>query len=397
MRPSPLWALAVAILAVGIDAYIVAGVLPAMAVDLGEPISAVGLLASAYALPTALLAPVFGPLSDRRGRRTALTVGLVIFIASAAACVVAPSLALLIVARGVNGLGAAIILPAAYAYAGDLPDPVVRSRAMGILAASYPMATLIGLPIGALIATLAGWRGTFVFITLVGVLALLGVRALCPPDRPGARVILGYRASYGRVLHDRRALGLLVVTFAWFVGPTGVFVYLSEFMHITHGLSVEQAGLTLVVVGLVGVVASRTSGRVMAAIGPRTAVLAAIVLFGSAVLVMPLTAFSLPLSLLLLGVWAAGTWFGMPAMQSIVAAHSESVRGTLLAFNASALSLAGVVGPAITGSLIAMGGFGLAMPAGSVMAMVAFLLAWRVLPRRVPPLPSPVAGQGVTG
>lgn len=397
MKPSPLWALTVAILAVGIDAYIVAGVLPAIAVDLGEPISAVGLLASAYALPTALLAPFFGPLSDRRGRRTALTVGLVIFGSSAAACVVAPSLVLLIVARGVNGLGAAIILPAAYAYAGDLPDPALRSRAMGILAASFPLATLLGLPVGALIATLTGWRGTFVFITLVGVLALVGVRTLCPPDRPSASVPLGYRASYGRVLRDRHALGLLVVTFAWFVGPTGVFVYLSEFMHITHGLPVEQAGLTLMVVGLVGVVASRTSGRVMAAIGPRTAVLTAIVLFGSAALVMPLTAFSLPISLLALGVWAAGTWFGMPAIQSIVAAHSDSVRGTLLAFNASALNLAGVVGPALIGSLIAAGGFGLAMPAGAALAAVAFLLAWIVLPRRAPPLPSPVAGQGVTG
>jgi predicted MFS family arabinose efflux permease len=61
--------------AVGVDAYIVAAVLPAISDDLHEPIARVGLLASSYALPMALLAPVFGPLSDRRGRRYALRLG----------------------------------------------------------------------------------------------------------------------------------------------------------------------------------------------------------------------------------------------------------------------------------------------------------------------------------
>src|SRR6476659_8605024 len=68
-RPMPVTvALTVAIFAVGLDSYIVAAVLPAIADDLHEPIAAVGLLASAYTLPTAIFSPVFGPLSDRRGR-----------------------------------------------------------------------------------------------------------------------------------------------------------------------------------------------------------------------------------------------------------------------------------------------------------------------------------------
>ena len=78
--------LGLAVFAVGVDAYIVAAVLPEIADNLHEPIERVGLLASAYALPMALLAPVFGPLSDRRGRRFALRLGLAIFAAAAAAC-----------------------------------------------------------------------------------------------------------------------------------------------------------------------------------------------------------------------------------------------------------------------------------------------------------------------
>jgi len=65
-------ALLLAIFCLGIDLYVVAALIPTMADDLGEPVAALGLLVSAYALPNALLAPVFGPLSDRLGRRLAM-------------------------------------------------------------------------------------------------------------------------------------------------------------------------------------------------------------------------------------------------------------------------------------------------------------------------------------
>lgn len=378
---SPIWALVIAVLAVGVDTYIVVGILPEIARDLRESIAAAGLIASAYALPTALLAPVFGPLSDRRGRRTALLVGLAIFVASAAACVVAPSLLLLLVARGVNGLGAAIILPAAFAYAGDLPIKRERDRAMGLLSSAFPMATLLGLPLGALVATLAGWRGAFVFITLVGVAAFVLVWALCPADKPRTHKPMGYLESYRTILGDVAALKLLSVTMVWFITPFGLFVYFAEFIHVTHDVPTTQAGLALVVVGIVGVVASRISGRVMGIIGARTVVLIGITLFGTAALLMPFTTSALPLSLGVMAIWASGTWFGVPAINAIVAAYSQRLRGTMLAFNSSSMNLAGVLGPILIGSIIATLSFSAAYWTAVLFAAGAFALAYVVLPR----------------
>jgi predicted MFS family arabinose efflux permease len=378
---SATWALVIAVFAVGVDGYIVAGILPAIANDLGEPIAAVGLLASAYALPTALLAPVLGPLSDRRGRRAAMSAGLVVFVTAAGACVVAPTLPLLLLARAVNGIGAAIILPAAYAYAGDIPVAAARDRAMGILASTFPLSTLLGLPIGALVAMLTGWRGAFAFITVVALVALVLVRVRCPPDTRRTGPPVGYLATYATVLRDRGALKLLAVTFAWFLAPIGLFVYMAEYVHVTYGVPAESAALIYVVVGLTGVVAARLSGRFMSVLGPRRAVLLAIGLFGTAVLLLPFTAAGWPLAVGVFALWAFGTWFGVPAMQVIVASRSETARGTLLAFNASATNLAGVAGPAITGALIVSGGFGWAAAWSAAAAAGAFLLAWKVLPR----------------
>ncbi|MFN8620002.1 MAG: MFS transporter [Chloroflexota bacterium] len=377
------WPLLLAAFAVGVDGYIVAGVLPAVAADLGEPVSAVGLMASAYALPTALLAPLFGPLSDRYGRRLAMTVGLIVFSLAAMACSAAPTLALLLVARALNGLGAAIIIPAAFAYAGDLPDPEVRARTIGALASAFPLATLLGLPLGALVATLAGWRAAILVIALVAIAAAVLLRRFCPADQPRTGERLGYLATYGVVLRDRKALSVLSVAFFWFLGPSALFVFMGEFVHDAFGVPASAAGLIYMVVGLVGVAAARLAGRSIGVVGPRRMVLLGISIFAISALLLPLTRAWLPLTVADFGFWAFGTWFGLPALQSIVSGMSGTARGTMLAFNQSSQQLAGVVGPMAGGAALALGGWAAVGAAGAAFGVLALGVAWRVL-RNVP-------------
>ena len=296
-------ALAIAAFAVGVDTFIVAATLPSIAQDLHQPIGAVGLLASAYALPTALLAPVFGPLSDRRGRRTAMVLGLVIFTLATLGCVVAPTLPLLVLARIASGLGAAIILPAAFAYAGDLPTSAERTRAIGLIASMFPLSTLLGLPLGALAGLAAGWRASFVFILIVAVPALVLVSRL-RPDAPRDTASTSYLQTYRVLLTHRRALPVLLVTFLWTTGSTGLFVYLGEFMHQAFGIPPEQASFVYVMVGVGGVVAARASGRIVEAIGARGTVMAGIALFLASVIALPFTTGSLPVTLVVL--WILG-------------------------------------------------------------------------------------------
>lgn len=377
--------LGLAVFVVGVDSYIVAAVLPAVADDLREPVSNVGLVASAYALPVAVLAPVFGPLSDRRGRRFALLLGLGIFAAAASACVVAPNLPLLLIARAINGVGAAILLPAAFAAAGDLPTNEARGRAIALVTAAFPLANLLGLPFGALAASIGGWRAPFALIAGLAGLAIVGVLASRRVSASAASG-RGYAETFGRVIRDRNALAVMSVTLVWFTGAVGLFIYVGEFIHESFGIPSEQAGLAYLVVGVVGLVAARTSGLVLARIGARRTVLTGIAMFGCAAFLLPLTTAALPLALAVIAVWAFGTWFGVPGIQTIVAGLSSTARGTMLAFNSSALNLGGVIGPIVTGRIIDAGGFGLAGPWSAFVAGCAFLIAWRVLPLHVPPV-----------
>ncbi|HEY7736193.1 MAG TPA: MFS transporter [Candidatus Limnocylindrales bacterium] len=374
--------LALAVFAVGVDSYIVAAVLPAISDDLQEPIAQVGLLASAYALPTAVLAPVFGPISDRRGRRFALLLGLSIFAVAALGCILAPSLPVLLLARAINGVGGAIVLPAAFAAAGDLAAPEGRARAMGLLAGMFPLSTLLGLPFGALAAIITGWRGSFGFIFVVAIAAALLVLRLPALDRPPgtAGQEPGYLATIRVAIRDPRARAALSVTFLWLTATFGLFVYVAEFVHRTYGIPSNQAGLVYAVVGLVGVAATRFSDRVIARLGARRTVQVAIAAFAGAAFLLPATAVALPVTVLVFAVWAGGTWTGIPAMQTIVASLSSSARGTLLAFLSSAINLGAVVGPIVTGRVLEAGGFAWAAPWAAALGLVALIAAWRVLP-----------------
>ena len=109
-------------------------------------------------------------------------------------------------------------------------------------------------------------------------------------------------------------------------------------------------------------------------------VLLAIACVGTAVLILPSTP-NLVIALLVFAVWVFGTWFGLPAQQSIAAGISDKARGTVMAFNSSALNFAAVISPLIAGVVFASGGFRLLGTWTAVIAVGAFIAAYILLPR----------------
>ena len=372
-------ALLLAIFCLGIDMYVVAALIPTMARDLGEQVASLGLLVSAYALPTALLAPVFGPLSDRLGRRLTMLWGIGFFSITVLGTAIAPNLTVLVALRVLNGLGAAVVMPAVFAYAGDLPTAAQRARAMGNLAMGFPLASLLGLPIGALLAGLISWRVTFLAVAVLAALATYLIWRL-PADRPKASTAIGYVEGLRLATGDPAVRSVLAVTFVWFLAPFGMFTFVGEFFSSTYGLDTTQIGIVFIVLGAVCVASARTSGRVAARFGPRRVVLLGISCVAVSVLVLPSVPI-LPLALAVFGVWVFGTWFGLPAQQTIAAGLNPRARGTIMAFNSSALNLAAVISPAIAGLVISTGGFRLLGTWTAGIAALAFVVAWVLLPR----------------
>lgn len=370
----------VALFAIGIDNYIVVAILPEIAGNLGVTIGVVGLLASAYALPNAFLAPVFGPISDRYGRKVVMLAGMGLFIVAVVVSALAPTFEILLAARVVNGLGAAIVLPAAIAYVSDQTPVNERGRAISTLMTAYPASTLLGLPLGGLAAAVAGWRASFGVVALLAVVSFVLLARLAG-DRPRASASVGYFTRLTEVLGDRRVVGALAVTAVWFTAALGLFAYVGEFYHRTFGLGSGEIGLVFVVIGIVGVTSTRVGGRFIDVLGAKRSVLIGIACYGTAVFLLPFTAVALPIAIANFVLWVFGVWFGLPAQQTIVSDLTPESRGTTLAFNSSAMYVGGVIGPGLAGAILGIGGFELLAPVAAAVAVSAFCLAWLVLPR----------------
>lgn len=138
----------------------------------------------AYLLAVTTLIVSVGRLGDLVGRRRLLLAGLVLFTAASLLCAAAPSLPLLVAARALQGLGAAVMMALALAFVGDaVPKPRI-GRAMGLLGAMSAVGTALGPSLGGLLIAGPGWRSIFLVNLPLGVLAYVLARRSLPADRP---------------------------------------------------------------------------------------------------------------------------------------------------------------------------------------------------------------------
>lgn len=378
----------IGLFAIGVNSYVVSAILPQLSQDLHESVATVGLLVSAYSLPYAVLASIFGPMSDRFGRKIVLVGGMGLFATGAGLSAAAPGYLSLMAARVAAGLGAAVFTPAAYAYIGDRSPPGERGRAMGTILTAIPLSLVLGVPLGGEAAATIGWQGAFLVVGVIA-LAALGFLWMIPADRPRAAVDAHYADSFKRVLGNHAVLGTLAITLAWFTAAFGLFTYLGEFFHAAFGLPTDRITLVFTAYGLVGVLATRLGARFIDAIGAKRSVMFGISAFGLAALALAWARGSLPLAVINLVLWASGIWFGFPAQQTIISELVPASRGAVMAFNNSALYLGSTLGPAVAGLVYTLGGFPLLGPWSALIALSALILAARILPaddRRALPL-----------
>ncbi|WHT16408.1 MFS transporter [Crossiella sp. CA-258035] len=185
-RTGPLVVLATAQFLVVLSTSIVNVALPAIRTGLGLDPAGLSWVVNAYGLAFGALLLPGGRLADLAGRRRVLRAGLAIFTASALVAALAWSPAVLIGARAAQGVGAALLAPAALALVlTHYPQPAARGRALGVWGAVSGAGGAAGVLLSGVLTELGGWRSIFVLIGVAGVVTVLAVPKVVPVDQPG--------------------------------------------------------------------------------------------------------------------------------------------------------------------------------------------------------------------
>lgn len=265
--------------------------LPAIADDFAAEPAAVQLTLTFSMFGVAAGQLIFGPLSDRFGRRPPLLVGLVVYTLASVLCVLAPTLPVLIAARFVQGAAGAAGLVIGRAVARDRFEGVAMLRFLASISLISGLAPILAPIVGAQLLRVTSWRGTFGALTALGLLltliAFAALRETLPPTaRHGGGLVATLRTMNG-LLRDLPFLGLVLTsTFAFgalFGYISGSSVVLQHVYHVSPQTYSLLFGLnSLAIVGVTQlngrVLARRFTARALMLAGLGTAVAAGVAL-----------------------------------------------------------------------------------------------------------------------
>ncbi|GAA2785923.1 MFS transporter [Saccharopolyspora taberi] len=372
--PIALLALALGAFGIGTTEFVMMGVLPQAAADLGVSIPAAGNLITGYALGVVIGAPTLTVLGARLPGRTMLVAMLGLFTVGNALFALSPSAGAGVALRFLSGLphgaffGVGAVVAAGMVGRGD------RAKAVSMMFMGLTLANVVGVPLGTLLGQNLGWRATFAVVAGIGLVAVAAVLRLVPATGGPAPEQVSLRGQLAAFRLPQVWLALAIVTF----GLGGTFAclsYLTPVLTDVSGFSPSGATVLLVVAGLGMTLGNFLGGRVadralvpglLVVLVGLTAVLGAFTVTAGDPITAVLTVF-------LIGV---GGFMVAPIMQAMI---MEKAGGTPMLVSAalqSAFNIANSIGACLGGLVIAHG-FGLVGPSlvGSLLSVVGLGLA----------------------
>jgi predicted MFS family arabinose efflux permease len=337
--------------ALGLDAYIVAGILPVIGAEMNLPVSAVGQMVTVFTLAYALLSPVCATFVVGRPMRTVLLIALAVFTLGNVLSALAPSLVVLLVSRAVAGLGAGLYSPLSAAAAAEMVPAHRRGQALAVIVGGMSVGTAIGVPLGLTLAQHFGWRSTLWLVAVLGLAAMIAIATLMPSIAPAAAPSV--RARLG-VLTDRRVLSIVLITLFCSGTSIGMYTYVAPLLAQTLHTTAMSSYLWLWGVG--GLAGSVLIGMLLDRWHNTKLMLSVILGFqGLVLLTLPLTATTAVGAALALFAWGAVGWGTLaPQQHRLLALRSED-GPVAVSLNASALYLGSSVGAGIGGALLGGG------------------------------------------
>ncbi|MDP9046213.1 MAG: MFS transporter [Pseudomonadota bacterium] len=343
-------ALGVGGFAIGTGEFVIMGLLPEVATDLGVSIPRAGHVISAYALGVVLGAPVLAVLGAHWRRRRLLVALMALFALGNVASALAPGELSLNLLRFVAGLPHGAYFGVAALVAASMAPPERRAHAVGLVMSGLTSATLVGVPLAAWLGQHWGWRAAFVFVGAIGVLACVLVRRAVP-DLPAATGASPLR-ELGALARPQVWLTLGVAAIG-FGGMFAVFSYIKPLLTEVTGIALSAVPLFLALFGVGMVVGNLIGSRLADKALMRT--IAGVLAWDA--LVLGAIVFTAPYApAIAVNVFLLGTIVAIaPALQIRLMDVAGDAQTLAAALNHSAFNMANALGAWLGGVAIAAG------------------------------------------
>lgn len=371
--PLPLFILALSSFAIGTTEFVIMGLLPNVAQDLGVSIPGAGWLVTGYALGVALGAPFMAMATARLPRKLALVVLMAVFIVGNLLCAVASDYNVLMFARVVTALCHGAFFGIGSVVAANLVAPNKRASAVALMFTGLTLANVLGVPLGTALGQALGWRATFWGVTLIGVLAFVGLLRFLPNRHDEQKLDMGAELAG---LKGRGIWLSLSMTALFSASMFALFTYIAPLLGEVTGVSDRGITLTLLLIGLGltlgnivgGKLADRQLAGTLAGAFIAMAVMCTVLAWASvAVVPTEVTLF----------VWAMAAFAAVPALQVNVVSFGKAAPNLVSTLNISAFNVGNALGAWVGGTVIDHGlGLTRVPLAAAALAVLALIVTF---------------------
>lgn len=319
--PLALFALTLSAFAIGTTEFVIVGLIPTIAEQLNVSLPSAGLLVSLYALGVAIGAPVLTALTGKLPRKWLLVGLMALFTVGNLLAWQAPGYESLIVARILTGLAHGVFFSVGSTIATGLVAKEKAASAIAIMFSGLTVALVTGVPLGTWIGQVFGWRETFLVVSLLGLVAMVGSLLLVPGNLPkGAASSVREQLS---VLTKKPLLLVYAKTALGYGGAFTAFTFLAPILQQVSGFSAGAVSLILLVYGVSVAVGNIWGGKLADRMGPLPALKQLFAGLAVVLLVLTFTAPHPVLAVLTVLVWGAFAFGNVPGLQVLVVKRAE--------------------------------------------------------------------------
>jgi len=358
----------------------IAPALPKMMVELKISSAEVGLLFTVFTLPGVFLAPVFGILADRYGRKKTLVPALFLFGLAGGACALARDFSVLLFLRFLQGVGGASLLTLSTTIIGDLFSGKQRTKVMGYNASVISISAA-GFPaLGGVLATF-GWYLPFLLPLPAIPLGLIVLFRLNSPEPEHRGHLRSQFVQALKSMATSQVIGLLIATTATFILIYSTcFTFVPLLLNDRFGASPAVIGLIFACMSVVTALTSSQIGNLAQRFSEKSLLKASFLMYALGIVLMSLV-HHLWLFLVPIVIYGIGHGINLPCIQSLLAGMAPTAqRATFMSINGMVLRLGQTLGPLMAGFVFALWGTEAVFFFGASLALGMAVLAMAMLP-----------------
>ncbi|WP_345817616.1 MFS transporter (plasmid) [Paraburkholderia sp. PREW-6R] len=376
--PLALLALTIGAFAIGTTEFVIVGLLPTIAGDLGITLPSAGLLVSFYALGVAVGAPILTAVTGRMERKTLLVLLMTLFTAANLLAWRAPGYATLVFARVLSGLAHGVFFSVGSIIATHVVPKEKSGRAIATMFSGLTVAFVTGVPLGTFVGQHFGWRVTFLVVSLFGIVALASALTFVP--RHVERVPPASIRKQAELFLQPRLLLVFAMTIVGYGGSLIAFTFLAPILEQTAGFSPSVVGIVLLLYGASVAAGNMFGGKLADTHGPVTALKLIFSLLAFVLLLLGFVATDKVLVIAVVLAWGGVAFGNVPALQVYVVKQAERFAphavNVASGMNIAAFNL-GVAGGAWTGGIV-VSHLGLMHTpwVGATVVLLALALTW---------------------